>query len=35
MDARIVTGDPEFRQLEDAGIAEIEWLTPKGKTRRR
>ncbi len=34
LDARIVTGDPEFQQLEDAGIVAIEWL-PKKKPRRR
>lgn len=26
LDARIVTGDPEFRQLERAGVVEIAWL---------
>ena len=33
LDAPVVTGDPEFEQLERAGIVDIEWLTPKPKTR--
>ncbi len=33
LQAKIVTGDPEFEQLERAGIVEIEWLPPKPKSR--
>ncbi len=35
LEAAVVTGDPEFEQLERDGIVEIEWLTPKPKARRR
>jgi ribonuclease VapC len=35
MRARLVTGDPEFRRLEDAGIIEVEWLSAKTRQRRR
>lgn len=34
LQAKIVTGDPEFEPLEQEGIAEIEWLSPKPKRRR-
>jgi ribonuclease VapC len=33
--AAVVTGDPEFVQLERDRIVEIEWLPPKPKSRRR
>jgi len=35
LDAAVVTGDPEFEQLERAGIISIEWLPPRGKRRSR
>ena len=35
LDASVVTGDPEFEPLEQAGIVSIEWLTPKTKRRSR
>ena len=34
-DAAIVTGDPEFEQLEANGEVQIEWLPPKPKKRSR
>ena len=34
IDAKVITGDFEFEQLERAGIVEIEWLPPKPKSRR-
>ena len=33
--ATIVTGDPEFEAIAQAGELQIEWLTPKPKARRR
>jgi ribonuclease VapC len=33
--ASVVTGDPEFEQLERARIIDVEWLTRKPKRRRR
>jgi ribonuclease VapC len=35
VDAPVVTGDPEFEQLERDGIVAIEWLAPKRKRSRR
>lgn len=35
LDAAVVTGDPEFEQLERDRIVPIEWLPPKPKTKRR
>lgn len=34
VDGKIVTGDLEFTRLEDIGLVNVEWLTPKPKTRR-
>ena len=34
IEATVVTGDPEFEAIEQAGELRIEWLTPKPKTRR-
>jgi PIN domain nuclease of toxin-antitoxin system len=31
--AKVVTGDPEFKQLEDAGVIDIEWLPSKSRRR--
>lgn len=35
VDAAVVTGDPEFEQLEAAGIVRVEWLPPKTRGRRK
>lgn len=35
LDAAVVTGDPEFEDIEQAGELKVEWLPPKPKTRRR
>jgi PIN domain nuclease of toxin-antitoxin system len=35
MSASVVTGDIEFKQLEEAGVVNIVWLAPKARTRRR
>ena len=35
LDAAVVTGDPEFEQLERAGVISIEWLPHRGKRRSR
>ena len=32
--ATVVTGDPEFRPLEDHGIIAVEWLEPKPRSSR-
>ncbi len=34
-DASVVTGDPEFAQLEQAGIISVKWLPTKPRTSRR
>ncbi len=33
--AAVVTGDPEFEQIEREGIVAVEWLPPKPRRRRR
>jgi ribonuclease VapC len=35
LDAAVVTGDPEFEDIERAGELKVEWLPPKPKSRRR
>jgi ribonuclease VapC len=34
LNARVVTGDPEFEQLERDGVIEVEWLVRKPRRRR-
>jgi predicted nucleic acid-binding protein len=35
VNAHVVTGDEEFKQLERDGVVSIEWLPPKPKRARR